>query len=103
MNDNAIVNQSYQLIRKDLGLEEEWEVKISINSFDRLLDLLANQIKIMIDQDFNGLINALYKIDIPEDDVKEIFNKSNSLAKDLAKAVINREKQKVVTRLKYRT
>lgn len=105
LNDDTIVKQSYQLIHKDLGLEEEWECEDSENTFSRLEDFLTYQIKNLLDHDFNRLLNAFYRIDIPEKKVKEILTSSEPelVARDLAVLIIEREKQKVLTRLKYRT
>ena len=99
----SIVKQSYDLIRKDLGLEEEWGFKDSENDFDRLEVFLTTQIRYLLDNDFNKLINALYRIDIPEAKVTHLLNEAKDLANSLAKVVIEREKQKVFTRSRYRS
>lgn len=100
--ESSLIKQSYQLIRKDLGLEEEWVYEETENSFDRLEKFLTKQISYLLDHNFNRLLNALYRIDIAESDVKQILS-GDDLANKLAKKVIEREKQKVLTRLKYRT
>lgn len=99
----SIVKQSYDLIRKDFGLEEEWGFKDSENDFDRLEVFLTTQIRYLLDNDFNKLINALYRIDIPEAKVTHLLNEAADLANSLAKVVIEREKQKIFTRLTYRS
>ena len=99
----SIVKQSYDLIRKDLGLEEEWSFKDSENDFDRLEMFLTTQIRYLLDHDFNKLINALYRMDIPEPKVNHLLNEAVDLANSLAQAVIEREKQKVFTRSRYRS
>ena len=101
--DDTIVTQSYELIRKDLGLEEEWGFEDSNNTFDRLEEFLTHQIKYLLDHDFGRLLNALYRVDISEGTLKQILAHNDHVARDLARAVIAREKQKVLTRLKHRT
>lgn len=98
----TLVNKSYQLIRKDLGLEEELEIGEDA-SFDWLTTYLERQINHLLDHDFNRLINAMYRIDIPDHKVNEFLHssKSGELAKNIAIAIIEREKQKVLTRMKY--
>ena len=103
MKEDAIVKQSYDLIRKDLGLKEEWSFEGVDNSFDRLQNFLEDQIGYLLDYDFNKLLNALYRIDIPESEVKSLLNGAGNLPQALARAVIIREKEKVLTRLKYRS
>jgi len=99
----SIVKQSYDLIRKDLGLEEEWSFKDSENDFDRLEVFLTAQIRYLLDNDFNKLINALYRIDTREEEVTHLLNEAADLANSLAKVVIEREKQKIFTRSTYRS
>jgi hypothetical protein len=104
MDEVTIVEQSYQLIRKDFGLEEQVEFKEGEIEFDRLEDFLTQQVNYLLDHDLNRLLNALYRIDIPENKVKRLLNHSQQglIARDMAKAIIEREKQKVVTRQQYR-
>ncbi|GAB4245908.1 MAG: hypothetical protein Tsb0034_24610 [Ekhidna sp.] len=105
MDEVTLAKESYQLVRKDLGLEEEIQFEGFDNAFDRLLIFLTKQINELLDHDFNRLLNALYRIDIPENQVKCLLESTppNEIAAALAAAVIEREKQKVLTRLKYRS
>ncbi len=102
-NEVTIVQQSYQLACKDLGLEENRFFKAEESTFDWLEEVLTKEIGNLLNTDFNRLLNALYRIDIPESLVEKILTEAvpEEIANQLAKAVINREKQKVITRLKY--
>ena len=73
------------------------------NDFDRLLVWLTKQVNHLLDHDLNRLLNALYRIDIPEHQTKKILqdSKQGEMARNLALAIIDREKQKVLTRQKY--
>lgn len=102
-DESSIVKQSYQLIRKDFGLEEEWMFKSSENEFSRLESLLAAEISKMIDKNFNQLLTILYRIDIAESVVNVILSTSNNVALDLSKVIVKREKQKVLSRLAHRS
>ncbi len=104
MDEVTLVKQSYQLIRKDLGLEEELEIGEEESSFGWLMSYLEKQINYLLDHDFNRLINAMYRIDIPDHQVNELLYSSQTgeLALNLAKVIIEREKQKVMTREKYK-
>ncbi len=103
MDEVTLVRQSYQLVRKDFGLEEEMEFENEENAFDRLLEYLTKQVNYLLDHDLNRLLNALYRIDIPEQKTKELLqnSKQGEIASGIARAIIQREKQKVITRQKY--
>ena len=105
MNEVTLAEQSYQLVRKDFGLEEEMTFEPDENAFDRLEKYLTKQVNYLLDHDLNKLLNALYRIDLSEAKVKELLHASEQgmIASNLARAIIEREKQKVITRLKYRT
>lgn len=103
MDEVTLVRQSYQLVRKDFGLEEEMEFENEEYPFDRLLEYLTRQVNYLLDHDLNKLLNALYRIDIPEQQTKALLQNSNEgeIASNIAQAIIEREKQKVITRQKY--
>ena len=104
MDEAILATKSYQLVRKDFGLEGEMEFEADENAFDRLERFLTDQVNYLLDNDFNRLLNALYRIDISERQVNELLEKSETkaLANNIAKAIIEREKQKVITREQYR-
>lgn len=103
MDEVTLVRQSYQLVRKDFGLEVEMEFEDGDNGFDRLEDFLTNQVNYLLDHDLNRLLNAMYRIDIPEQKTKELLQSSTQgeIARNIVRAIIEREKQKVFTRQKY--
>lgn len=103
MNEITLIHESLQQARRDLGLEEDLKLQAVENPYERLLDFLEQQIRHMLDQDFAGLITAMYRVDIHEQVVAEIIEKSppNQMARELAQVVIAREKQKVVSRQQH--
>lgn len=103
MDESALIKQSYKLICKDFGLEdvkEGWEEE---KGFGWLEKFLTKEVNYLLDNDFNKLLTALYRIDIPESQVKELLHQSNQgeIAKNIAGAIIAREKQKIITRQQY--
>ena len=100
----TLAEESYHLIVRDFGLEEELERKKVKIVFDWLEDFLTKQVNKLLDHDFNRLLNALYRIDIPEEKVKKLLELSSQgeMARNIARAVIEREKQKVITRSQFR-
>ncbi|MEM6831631.1 MAG: hypothetical protein AAF551_14065, partial [Bacteroidota bacterium] len=74
MDEITLVKGSYLLIRKDLGLEDEICFEDNEKGFDWLEAYLTHQINDLLDHDFNRLLNALYRIDLPEAKVDELLH-----------------------------
>lgn len=102
MDEQRILKGVFTLIKKDLMLEESFEVKGEF-SIDELCRMLAKQIQYFLDHDFSHLLNALYRIDIPQNRVEEIltYAEPQKIALKLSEAIIEREQQKMITRIKY--
>ena len=107
MSDNqsekVVLAQSVELIKKDLGLDETIDVHGSIDPMHDLEVFLEKRLGFLLDNDFERLLNALYRMDISESKVKEILNAKpvKEITKALTEAVISREIQKVKTRMWY--
>ncbi len=72
-----------------------------ISNLDKLQEWLAREISILLDRDFQYLLNVLYRIDVSEEKVKQAFA-GNEPAFNIAGLIIERELKKVETRKKYR-
>ncbi len=92
------------LIRKDFLLEEE-VLPSAIDSLEELRQNLKKVITYLLDKDMNRLLNALYRIDVSEEKVKQVLSnaKADELSGDLTDLIIHRELQKVKTRQQYRS
>ncbi|MCS7085059.1 MAG: hypothetical protein RMM53_02400 [Bacteroidia bacterium] len=66
-------------------------------------DLLARRIEDMLRNDFPTLIQALYRVDVPEVEVARAFQAETlaQTARLLARAVVERQLQKIASRKKY--
>ncbi|MFY0599105.1 MAG: hypothetical protein JXR03_05505 [Cyclobacteriaceae bacterium] len=98
MNESELALKSCELVGKD------FEIEISEDtSFEKLFSELNRVVKYKLDHDFSGLINVLYRIDIQENKLKEILERSNptQISSLLTQAIIERQKQKVISRAKY--
>ena len=71
---------------------------------NELLSVLTEEIQKLLDQDFNRLLNILYRIDLEEHQVKSILTKSSpdDMAHQLALSVIDRQLKKIQTRSAYK-
>ncbi|UII32982.1 hypothetical protein LVD17_03960 [Fulvivirga ulvae] len=96
------VLQTVSLIKKDLSLDHD-ALPGSIASIDDLKELLIPVINYLLDRDMTRLLNALYRIDISENKVRQVLTveNPNDIAPRLAELIVQRELQKVITRRKY--
>ena len=92
------IEQAHKLVVKDLNIEDQGLV---FSNMEKLEDWLAGEISLLIDQDFQRLMNILYRIDVSEEKTKMAFA-SSDMAKTIAQLIIDRELQKVATREKYK-
>ena len=86
-----------ELLSKDFGLNQALSLEALQKALqERLVDYLLN--------DMEGLLQLLYKIDVNEKKVKEVFsgNQPKAIAPQLAQLIIDRMLQKAETRIKYR-
>jgi hypothetical protein len=104
MNDQAIVTETFALAKRDLGLEGEFDALGAEDAYERLFAFLQSRVNELLDRDMERLMNALYRIDVPEKQVKEILHlaQPEEISGALTKAILDREKQKVITRRQYR-
>jgi hypothetical protein len=102
MEDKQLIEQSLQLIQKDLPIEGEFSLPYTLNDLE---DYLTKEIKQMLDHDFNGLLNAFYRIDLNESQVNELLSTAEpfQLPRELARLVIERQMKKVITRQAFRS
>jgi len=105
MDEITVAQESLQLIKRDLGLEDDIRLEGAADPDERLHAWLEKRIRHLLDHDFNGLLNALYRVDIPEDQLKQLLalTPTADLSAALTRTVLLREKQKVETRRKYST
>ncbi|MCU0327856.1 MAG: hypothetical protein MUE53_02595 [Chitinophagales bacterium] len=88
--------------KKDFGLLKKWtnqdiadfpEFRLHIQS------LIAGRIKIMLRDDFNGLVHFLYRLDINENSVRSCFDaEDNEVSEKIAELYIERILKKYLTR-----
>jgi hypothetical protein len=68
-----------------------------------LQESIRKYIAYLLDNDLNTLYSLLYRIDVSEKKAKACFGKnSNSIAEDLSYLIIDRLKEKIESRKKYK-
>lgn len=91
-----------QLIQSVLPTQSEFDERDEF-SFDRLLEWLTIQVDYLIDHDYKHLVDALYRIDVPESVVTQILSGDvTHVSKSLARAILERQMKKASTRIKYK-
>lgn len=95
------INEVSWLIRKDFGFDTSELAKCDI--MDELRQQLTQIVSYLIDEDFERLLNAMYRIDINEDKFKVALtlDPPSKIAPAIAQLIIDRELEKVISRRKY--
>jgi hypothetical protein len=91
-----------ELIIQDFNLESEQ----SLNQIDHLNELKEKLEKIvayLLDNDFEKLLSAMYRLDINEEKFKMALSGigKNAVSAEITDLIISREIQKLKTRIKY--
>ncbi|MEM8893748.1 MAG: hypothetical protein AAGC88_04160 [Bacteroidota bacterium] len=102
MASQEIIHLGSQLITKDFGLDET--ELADIDTMFELESRLEKVVQYLLDKDFQRLVNAMYRIDLPESQFKAILATAepDKVAQTLSKAILDREMEKAALRLKYR-
>lgn len=93
-------------VSKDF-VKNDYSSLIPNNDFERLEEFrkyLTKKMKDMLDNNYNLLINTLYRIDISEKKLGELFSSRNkeSIPEKLADLIIERQTEKINFRKRYR-
>jgi hypothetical protein len=72
-------------------------------TLDALETILSEKINRMITDDFNGLVQLLYRIDVSEPSLRQLLinNPTAEAGKLISKLILERLWQKILTRRKY--
>ncbi|WP_236979569.1 hypothetical protein [Membranihabitans maritimus] len=91
----------YDLLRNSFQIEKgSKEI-----SEEELLEMLTGRISSMIDENTDLLFSLLYRLDISEAKIKKVIDrqKDESISRGLAKLVLERQKERLRTKAKYRS
>jgi len=75
-----------------------------VQDLSQLKTYLTDKLKHMLDNNFNLLVNTLYRIDVSEEKLNELFGSKNRvpIPTALADLIIERQLQKIHFRKKYK-
>ncbi|GIK21563.1 MAG: hypothetical protein PHY57_04825 [Ignavibacterium sp.] len=108
--DNKLNNEDIGAIQKFVSkdfADIDYSSLIPNNDFKRLEEFreyLIEKMKNLLDNNYNLLINTLYRIDVSEKKLSELFSSKNNetIPEKLADLIIERQIQKINFRKLYR-
>ena len=109
MNENLNKEEIFSIqkfVSKDF-VKSDYSSLIPTNDFEKLEEFrkyLTEKMKDMLDKNYNLLINTLYRIDISEKKLAELFSSKNKeyIPQKLADLIIERQIEKINFRKRYR-
>ena len=95
-----------KFVSKDF-VKSDYSSLIPTNDFEKLEEFrkyLTEKMKDLLDKNYNLLINTLYRIDISEKKLAELFSSKNKeyIPQKLADLIIERQIEKINFRKRYR-
>jgi hypothetical protein len=103
---NSELKSITKFIEKDFTIQDSDSLIPSINttSLEEFRKYLIEKVSYLLDNEYNVLVNTLYRIDVSESKLSELFSgkdKSN-IPGTLADLIIERQLQKIKFRQKYK-
>lgn len=93
-------------VEKDFIIKDERSLipSADLESLDEFKKYLTDKLKILLDEKFDLLVNILYRIDINERKLSELFSGKNreSIPASLAQMIIDRQLEKIRLRKLYK-
>lgn len=102
LTDSELIERTRQSITEDFSLaESEME---NTQAWEDLEKHVARVVAYMMDQNMGEFLNMLYIMDVSEEKIKRaIYDpESTDVNRSIAAIIIEREKQKVITRAVYK-
>lgn len=97
--DSPIEKETYSLLERDFELPELKE------KFDeeKAISILERAIKILLDRDFERLLQICYRVDLKEEILRKILHETppDEISGDLARSLWERQKMKIEIRRRY--
>lgn len=99
-----VLRETRDILFRNLEIASSAEESAVNPSYEELKRMIAERIRQMLSTNYEQLLNLLYRIDIPESRVAEALSEypPNEVPEMLAEMIIERQRQKVVTRQQYR-
>ncbi len=101
---SGVPEQYLQITARELGDTMELSLPDAI-SYELLETLLAERLEILISHHFQQFVFLLYRIDVPENQIRDILDKDAGAGayRKIAGLLIERQLQKIKSRETFRT
>ena len=100
------INEIVKFVEKDFLIDENNSLipSTDIVSLEEFRKYLSEKLKLLLDERFDTLVNILYRIDINEKKLRELFSGQNRgfIPASLADLIIERQLQKIRLRKLYK-
>ena len=92
--DKELIISNFEIEGADAGVSE-----------DELLDILTSQVEYLMDRRLDYLLSLLYRLDVLEPKIKAVLYNQEIIApaRGLARLILDRQKERVATRSKYKS
>jgi hypothetical protein len=104
--DKQQVVEIVRFVEKDFLISENNSLIpiMDLTSLEEFRKYLTEKLKILLDEKFDTLVNILYRIDISEKKLRQLFSGNNraSIPTTLADLIIERQLQKIRLRKMYK-
>jgi len=105
-NDSNNLTELSKFVSRSLELSDSESLNptADFNTLEEFKIYLAKKLKFLLENKYDALINLLYRIDVQEDRLSELFAGQNkhSIPTSLAELIIERSLQKIRFRQKHK-
>ena len=105
MEEKQPVNEIVKFVEKDFLTADSTSLipAADLDSMEEFKKYLTEKLKFLLDEKFDTLVNILYRIDISEEKLSQLFSGKNreSIPDELAELIIERQRQKILLRKLY--
>jgi len=106
MDETKLISPLCEILEKDFSLvKNELPVVSSYNEdLEKIREHLRERVAELMENDFDLFVNTLYRIDVPEPKIRAAFNDKDksTLNQKIADLILERELQRVRTRIMYK-
>jgi hypothetical protein len=105
MTESSLIKSASEKISKDFKIDDPLSTEVESNiAEDELKEYLKHKIMDLMENNLERFLNTLYRIDVDENKVRDIFKKKSGfdIAESLADLIIQRQIQRVKTQQMYK-
>ncbi|MGB5244678.1 MAG: hypothetical protein WBN50_13755 [Lutimonas sp.] len=98
INNLDLIEKIISQLNKDFNLSgNDFELETDLSP-QQLIESLGNFVRDSLEKNVEGLMNLLYRIDVPESEMREAFKEINQLDEKLVYIILSKEYFKIYFR-----